>query len=112
MKKLGIFFLLLFVLAGCSSSEYWYAKIDPSKMSHHETNGNPIDFSGNGHLDYSYTLEAYNEKGEEKELTFGSSKELKDGHYVELEVQPIRGVVQWQEIQWDDLPIEAKKKLD
>ena len=36
-----------------------------------------IDF--NGGMSYSYTLPAYNEKGEKKDIKFGTEKELREG---------------------------------
>lgn len=61
-----------------------------------------IDF--NGGLDYSYTLLAFNDSGEEKNITFNTSKELRDGAFICLEVVPIRGVIAWAEIQYEDMP--------
>ena len=61
-----------------------------------------IDF--NGGLDYSYTLPAFNDSGEEKDITFNTSKELRDGAFIRLEVVPIRGVIAWAEIQHEDMP--------
>lgn len=66
------------------------------------SNGGVIDF--NGGLDYSYTLPAFNDSGEEKNITFNTSKELRDGAFIRLEVVPIRGVIAWAEIQYEDMP--------
>ncbi len=57
---------------------------------------------------YEYILEAYNEKGEKKSLTFTSSKQLREGSYLELYVAPFRGVTYWQEVQPDELPDQVK----
>ncbi|WP_281533261.1 YxeA family protein [Anaerocolumna aminovalerica] len=57
---------------------------------------------------YEYTLDAYNEKGEKKSLTFTSSKQLREGSYLELYVAPFRGVTYWQEVQPDELPDQVK----
>ena len=58
----------------------------------------------NGGLDYSYRLPAFNDSGEEKSITFNTSKELRDGAFIRLEVVPIRGVITWAEIQYEDMP--------
>lgn len=71
-------------------------------MSSNSSNGGVIDFSGG--LDYSYTLPAYNDEGEEKDITFNTSRELKEGAFIRLEVVPIRGVVSWAEVQYDEMP--------
>ena len=55
-------------------------------------------------LTYSYTLTAYNEKGHEKKVTFGASKELREGAFICLQVMPVRGVLNWSEVQYDELP--------
>lgn len=53
---------------------------------------------------HSYTLPAYNDEGEEKDITFNTSRELKEGAFIRLEVVPIRGVVSWAEVQYDEMP--------
>ena len=85
-----------------TDSQYYYAQIDNSKMSLNSSDGGVIDF--NGGLDYSYRLPAFNDSGEEKSITFNTSKELRDGAFIRLEVVPIRGVITWAEIQYEDMP--------
>lgn len=57
-----------------------------------------------GNLPYSYTLLSYDEKGSEKEITFGTSRELKEGAFIRLTVMPVRGVLDWSEVQYVELP--------
>ncbi len=52
-------------------------------------------------MSYSYTLPAYNENGDKKDITFGTSRELKEGAFIRLTVMPIRGVLEWSEVQYD-----------
>ena len=59
-------------------------------------------------MDYSYTLFSYNENGKGKDITFGTSKELKEGAFIRLTVMPIRGVLEWKEVQYDELPAAVK----
>ena len=66
-------------LSGSGSTEY-YAQIDNTKVEQVDTKGGVISFKGN--LPYSYTLTAYDEKGGEKEITFGTSRELKEGAFI------------------------------
>lgn len=47
---------------------------------------------------------AYDENGEAKELTFKTARELTEDAFIHLEVAPIRGVVSWEEVQYDELP--------
>lgn len=117
MKKkilLGISIVVLivicfgvFLLSGAGST-YYYSQIDNSKIEQADTNGGVIDF--NGSMDYSYTLRSYDENGEERDITFGTSRELKEGAFIRLTVMPIRGVLEWSEIQYDQLPITVQKK--
>ncbi|WP_305209632.1 YxeA family protein [Dubosiella newyorkensis] len=103
-------FLLLLVLSGCASSQVWYTKIDASRGQENQDQG-VFDFSGSGNLKYSYTLLCINEKGEEKEITFGSDTTLDDGTILALEVKPFRGVLSWEEIPITDVPYSIRKKL-
>ena len=88
-------------LSGSGSTEY-YAQIDNTKVEQVDTKGGVISFKGN--LPYSYTLTAYDEKGSEKKITFGTSRELKEGAFIRLTVMPVRGVLDWSEVQYDELP--------
>ena len=57
-----------------------------------------------GAMNYEYNLDAYDETGKERDITFETSKVLTDGAYLCLKVAPIRGVVTWAEVQYDELP--------
>lgn len=82
---------------------YYYTQIDNSKLSQVSPQG-PIDLSGNGGMDHSYTLPSYDENGGEKDITFGTSRELREGAFLCLTVSPLRGVLNWSEVQYDELP--------
>lgn len=71
-------------------------------MEQVESKGGVISFSGN--MDYSYTLFSYDENGKGKDITFGTSRELKEGAFIRLTVMPIRGVIEWREVQYEELP--------
>ena len=88
-------------LSGSGSAEY-YAQIDNTKVEQVDSNGGVISFKGN--LPYSYTLLSYDENGGEKEITFGTSRELREGAFIRLTVMPVRGVLDWSEVQYDELP--------
>lgn len=44
-------------------------------------------------MSYSYTLPAYDEDGSEHQVSFGVERELRNDAFLELDVEPIRGVV-------------------
>ena len=60
-------------------------------------------FSGAGNTIY-YTLTAYDASGSPTEITFGTSRELRQSAFLQLTTAPVRGVTQWSEISWQDLP--------
>ena len=98
---IGLIGFCTWFLSGSGSTEY-YAQIDNSKVEQVDVKGGVISLKGN--LPYSYTLTAYDEKGGEKEITFGTSRELKEGAFIRLTVMPVRGVLDWSEVQYDELP--------
>ncbi len=71
-------------------------------MEQIQSNGGVIDFSGG--MSYSYELVSYNEKGKPKTVKFGTEKELKEGAFICLTVKSVQGVVDWKEVQYNELP--------
>ena len=97
----GFIGFCMWFLSGTGSA-YYYSQIDNSKIEQTESKSGVINFSGS--MDYSYTLFSYDENGKGKDITFGASKELKEGAFIRLTVMPIRGVLEWKEVQYDELP--------
>ena len=91
--------------SGSGSTEY-YAQIDNTRVEQVDSNGGVINFKGS--LPYSYTLLSYDENGSEKEITFGTSRELREGAFIRLTVMPVRGVLDWSEVQYDELPVTVQ----
>ena len=87
----GVIGFCMWFLSGTGST-YYYSQIDNSKIEQTESKGGVINFSGS--MDYSYTLFSYDENGKGKDITFGTSKELKEGAFIRLTVMPIRGVLE------------------
>lgn len=88
--------------ASGKGSTYYYAQIDNSKIEQLESRGGVIDF--NGGMSYQYKLYACDKNGRGKDISFGTSRELREGAYIRLTVVPIRGVLEWEEMQYDELP--------
>ena len=84
----GFIGFCMWFLSGTGST-YYYSQIDNSKIEQTESKGGVINFSGS--MDYSYTLFSYDENGKGKDITFGTSKELKEGAFIRLTVMPIQG---------------------
>lgn len=116
MKKkilfgIGVVFLIVicfgvFLLSGAGST-YYYSQIDNSKIEQTESAGGVINFEGS--MDFSYTLRCYDEDGNEKDITFGTSRKLKEDAFIRLTVMPLRGVLEWIEVQYDKLPAVVQK---
>jgi len=89
---------------------YYYTQIDNSKIAAVEPDGGVIDFSGG--MEFAYTLPSYDENGKRKEMTFGTMRELKEGAFLRLKAVPIRGVVEWTEVQYGELPAAVQSQYD
>lgn len=76
----------------------YYTRIDNAKLQ---------KISSSDEMKYQYTLDSYDEKGKKKELSFKTSRELRQDAYLLLEVRSI-GVHTWKEIQYEELPDSVK----
>ena len=94
--------LILFYLVFEQKSEY-YVQIDNSKIE---------QISRTDNMKYKYTLTGYNKNGNSKELEFNTSRELREGAYLKLEVMLLRGVINWEEVNQDELPDKVSKELN
>lgn len=79
-----------------SAGTYYYTQVDNSKLERVHSSGGVIDLTGG--LEYSYTLVAYKENGAAEDVSFGMSRELREGAFLRLKVAPVRGVVDWSEV--------------
>lgn len=99
----------IFLLSGAGST-YYYSQIDNTKIEQTGSAGGVINFGGS--MDYSYTLRCYDEDGNEKDITFGTSRELKEDAFIRLTVMPIRGVC-WNGLKFSmtSFPQSYKKNI-
>lgn len=110
-EKLPIIIAVIIVIALMAGAYYflvihkelYYTKIDNTKIEQLSTTDD---------MKYQYTLKAYNKNGKEKEVQFKTSRELREGAYLELDVMQMRGVVNWREVQTDDLPDDVKTVMN
>ena len=101
--------VVLFFVCGLVGGAYYlenydavyYAQIDNTKAK---------ELSADSDMKYEYTLDCHNEDGKQKELTFKTYKELREGAYILLEVKSL-GVHKWEEVQFDDLPQAVQEKI-
>ena len=83
--------------------DQYYTQIDNTKIQ---------EASSTDDMRYEYTLTAYNKNGKEKEIKFKTSRELREGAYLELDVMQMRGVVNWKEAQQNELPEAVKTAMN
>lgn len=110
-EKIPIIIAVIIVIALMVGAYYflvihkdqYYTQIDNTKIE---------EVSGSGDMKYQYTLTAYNKNGKEKEIKFKTSRELREDAYLELEVMQIRGVVNWREVQQDELLEDVKTAMN
>ena len=108
MKKLLLIGSLLFVTIVAYSMFFF----SPDRLTPENPAGKKIYYTVihsepkmlNDDKRYEYHVVGYDKKGNEKNLHFTASKELKDGAYLELYTTTLRGVTYWQEIQYEQLP--------
>ena len=77
---------------------HYYTKIDNSAVKQIKPN------------EFEYNLPANDEHGKGTKLTFKASKELREDAYLELDVMFLRGVVNWREVQPNDLPLDVRPR--
>lgn len=100
----------LIKIADWSGGSSYYTQITNRSVEINE-NGRDgvVDFKGG--LPYKYSLPAFSEQGEKRIISFGASRELREGAYIRLTVMPIRGVTRWEEVHFEDLPDTVKEML-
>ena len=95
----AICFVVIYVLF-YQSTDY-YVKVDNTKLK----------ALSEEDMKFEYTLDGYNSKGRFKKLTFKTSRKLKEGAYLKLEVMYVRGVINWEEVTFKQIPTKAQTKL-
>lgn len=63
-----------------------------------------------GGMNYRYSLQVYGEDGTPSTLEMDTSRILKDGAYILIRTAPLRGVLGWEEMQFEDLPPAVQKR--
>lgn len=96
---IAICFVVIYVLF-YQSTDY-YVKVDNTKLK----------ALSEEDMKFEYTLDGYNNKGRSKSLTFKTSRKLKEGAYLKLEVMYVRGVINWEEVSFKQIPTKAQTKL-
>lgn len=106
-EKLVIIIVAIIAIAICGVAFYmfefgedvYYTQIDNTKIE---------KVLSDDDMKYKYTLKCYKENGKGKELTFKTSRELREDAYLKLETRSIGGVHAWEEVQYNELPEKVK----
>lgn len=85
----------VFYLTNTDNASTWYVRVDDAVAQDKSTDDEEL---------WEYTLDACNENGEHRQLTFTAGKRLRDGAYLKLKYLPVREVTSWEEVQVDQLP--------
>lgn len=109
--KLCLVALIVIFITLCGLAYYflvyqtkeYFVQIDNTKVEHLATTDN---------MKCKYTLTAFDETGKAKEVEFKTTRELREGAYLKLEVMAFRGVVSWNEVQKEELPDKVKEVID
>lgn len=102
----------MLLLTGCTTkNDTWYTRISNEYVKEHNTDGNPIDLSGAGHMPYAYTIPCWNADGDCEELTFGADQEIEDGTYLSIHTEMLRGVTEYNKIKANEIPPAVLKDI-
>ena len=85
-----------FVFGNCL---YYYTQIDNSKY---------VNTLKHGDSYYTYTLPSCNEDGNTAELSFDTLRELRANAFLKVKVSRVAGVLDWEEVQWNEIPEEVR----
>ena len=117
MKKGKILLLALFGLMAAAGIAFFafgsiYQATGESAVSYYSQidNGSVEEITPHGGMNYQYTLHAYTESGEGKDITLDTSRILRDKAYIRIDVAPLRGVINWAEMQYEELPAAVQSK--
>lgn len=102
--------VIMLAIGGClvgalyymeNQDAFYYTKVDNNRIQ---------ELPSDEDMKYEYTLDCYGKSGNKRELKFKTSRKLKEGAFLSLEVRSF-GVHKWQEIQYNDIPQKVKEKI-
>ena len=85
----------VFYLTNTDNASTWFVRVDDAVAQEKADGSDEV---------WEYTLDAYDERGRHRQLTFTASKRLRDGAYLKLGYLPVREVVSWEEVQPEQVP--------
>lgn len=119
-KALGLAAVLVVIILGAGffylgfctnllAGGTYYTKIDNAHVAENDSTGDVIHLKSSE--PFVYQLPAANQDGHKIEASFGAAHELRQDAYLKLNLEPLRGVVYWEEVLPEDLPSKAADVL-
>lgn len=105
-EKLPVIFGAIVFIAVCAIAYY----ILMVRTTDFYTQINNADVKAVDHGEYEYTLRCYDAHGKMQDYTFKANKQLREDAFLKLEVMSIRGVISWEEVQYDELPQDVQHR--
>lgn len=62
--------------------------------------------------EYKYTLKFYDSDGGTREISFNTTRELREGAYIKVNYMRLRGVTSWEEVNLEDMPSKTRKRFE
>ncbi|MBU5590625.1 YxeA family protein [Clostridium sp. MSJ-4] len=109
-KYIAIFIMLLTfgtVLSGCNTVN---VKKVGSKKYYTQIKGKGEKKGADDIQIYEYTLPAYDDKGEKKDITFNGMKQLREDAYLKVYMKKDKAIT-YEEVEEKDIPEKAKEGL-
>lgn len=106
-KWIGILAALIVVIAGVGG---WLMHMENYDEFYYVRLNEPQAKEGAGTLRYEYTVDALNEAGKTKSLTFKTSAPLETGQILKLEVRAA-GVFHYDLIETDQIPAKIRPQV-
>lgn len=107
-EKLPLFIAVI-IFAGVCAAAYYFIMVRTTDYFTQIDNTNVGKISD---LEYEYNLRAYDEHGKIHEVTFKANKELREDAFLKLKMMALRGVVNWEEVSYDELPYDVKSRYE
>ena len=105
-EKVPMLLAILLAMVVCGLA-YYFLEYHQS-VYYTQVNNTKIErISASDDMKFEYTLDCYNEKGKKKEISFKTSRELREDAYLMLELTVI-GVHAWKEVGYEELPEKVK----
>ncbi len=97
----SIFLLLCVALVSYFfiQSQIFYTQVDNTKIE---------KLDDRHDMEYEYSLVMYDSNGRKKEISFQTSRVLREGAYLRIQFYPLTGVHAWEEVSFEELPSKVQ----